>query len=87
MATGKRTKATRRAVHYEATIRQLQASGDYRAALHKSWEWLSEEAAKVRRQRPLEAAAVDAEVTAKLTALAAHIPSYRPAGRVDHGAS
>jgi DNA repair ATPase RecN len=87
MATGKRDKATRRAAAYEATIRELQAAGDYRGALHKAWEWLSEESAKVRRQRPQVSAALDAAVAEQLMKLAVSVPSFTVGEEGRRGAS
>ena len=82
MATGKRDKAARRAVTYETAIRELQASGNHRDALHKAWEWLSEEAAKVRRQRPQEAPSLDTTLADRLMRLAAEVPNFRPGSGV-----
>lgn len=83
MATGKRAKAARRGAVYEASIRRMQAAGDHKGAVDEAKRWLSEELAKVRRQRPDRAAAIDAAVTAELMELAARVPS----GAVSHVAS
>lgn len=78
MATRKPRRPARRAQLYEVVIRDKQADGDYRGGLHEAVGWLLQEAAKVRRNRPADANAVDAAVTAKVAELAASIPDYKP---------
>jgi hypothetical protein len=73
-----RDKAANRARLYRARIAEKQAEGNPKGAVHEANRWLLEELEKVRRQRPHHAAAVDAEITAKLAALAEAIPFYRP---------
>jgi hypothetical protein len=84
MATGKRTRAARRGAMYEASIHQMQAAGDYKGARVEAIRWLTEELAKVGRQRPHEAPEVDAAVTKQLMKLAASVPSYRPPKEAGH---
>jgi hypothetical protein len=79
MGSSLRDKAANRAGLYRDQIAVKQAEGDFKGALHEANRWLLEELAKVRRQRPHDAAAVDANVTAQLAKLAEAIPFYKPA--------
>ncbi|GAA3957381.1 hypothetical protein GCM10023085_44870 [Actinomadura viridis] len=79
MPASLRDKAANRASLYRRSIAEKQAAGDFKGALHEANRWLLEELAKVRRQRPHEAAAVDAELTEKLAQLAEAVPFFRPA--------
>lgn len=79
MAVSLRDKAANRAALYRREIETKQAEGDYRGARRSAQDWLLEELAKVRRQRPHHADAIDAEVTANLAKLAEQIPFYKPA--------
>lgn len=73
-----RDKAANRARLYRDRIANKQAAGDFKGGLHEAQRWLLEELEKVRRQRPHDAPLVDAELTAKLAALAEAVPFYRP---------
>lgn len=79
MAVSLRDKAARRAGLYQQMIAAKQTAGDFKAGVHEANRWLLEELAKVRKQRPADADAVDAEVTRRLADLAAAIPGYKPA--------
>lgn len=78
MGASLRDKAANRARLYKGRIAAKQAAGDFKGGVHEAERWLLEELEKVRRQRPLEAPAVDAELTAKLAALAEAVPFFRP---------
>lgn len=78
MPASLRDKAAGRAVSYRERITAAQAAGDYRQGADLAIQWLRGELAKVRRQRPQDAAAIDAELTQKLSDLAEAIPFYRP---------
>ncbi len=79
MGSSLRDKAANRARLYRDQIVVKQAEGDHKGALYEANRWLLEELQKVRRQRPHDAAAVDANVTKKLAELAEQIPFYKPA--------
>lgn len=76
MGTSKRDKAVRRAAMYEASVRRHLSAGDHRAAVHEAMRWLLEEAAKVRRQRVQDSAALDAALAEQLMKLAVSVPSF-----------
>lgn len=78
MGASLRDKAANRARLYKGRIADRQADGDFKGGVHEAQRWLLEELEKVRRQRPHDAALVDAELTAKLAALAEAVPFYRP---------
>lgn len=78
MSGSLRDKAANRASLYRTAIAAKQAEGDFKGALHEANRWLLEEQAKVRRQRPHHANAVDAAVTAKIAALAEQVPFFKP---------
>lgn len=78
MGASLRDKAANRARLYRSRIAEKQAAGNYKGGVHEAERWLLEELEKVRRQRPQDAQAVDAELTQKLCELAEAIPFYRP---------
>ena len=79
MGSSQRDKAANRARLYREQIAAKQAEGDSKGALLEANRWLRAELEKVRRQRPHDAPAVDADVTKKLVELAEVIPLYKPA--------
>jgi hypothetical protein len=78
VAASHRDRAASRAALYRQRIADAHADGDHVKGVDLAADWLKGELAKVRRRRPQDAAAVDAEITEKLAALAEAIPFYRP---------
>lgn len=87
VATSMRDRAANRAGQYRKAIAELQREGDYPGAMHEAKRWLLSELSRVQRRRPQDSAAVHAEVTEKLAALAEALPFYKPAKRGGHDVS
>lgn len=78
MSGSHRDRAASRAAQYRSAIEAARAQDDYVKGVAIAVDWLRAELAKVRRRRPQDAQAVDAELTQKLCELAEAIPFYRP---------
>jgi len=79
MAASIAAKAQRRAERFTAAIRDALADGNGNAALTEAVIRLRAEAAKVRRQRPGDAALIDAELAGSIAAIAFQLHAHKPA--------
>ncbi|MFG2001645.1 hypothetical protein ACGFNU_21085 [Spirillospora sp. NPDC048911] len=79
MSGSHRDRAAFRASQYREEIAKAQAGGDFKGGADLALAWLRGELVKVRRRRPNESAAVDAELTEKLVQLAEAVPFFKPA--------